>query len=205
MAKESCESSNSLSVFWLRKYDYFCGWKSGVIKWTSGGGHESSVGFTVDTTDNLPHIRFNYTQTGWDGEKEKMNYRVELETTSCHFGGKRHWFICPLVKNGVACRRRVGILYIAGKYFGCRQCYDLAYRSQKDGPGYFRAFGKFFDLDTKIKKEEKKIRVRYWKGRPTKRYAKFLQKMRLLGMYGSAATKEIEDKKRRCYNGRNKA
>ena len=64
----------------------------------------------------------NYT-----GEKTKMEYKVDITDTPCHLGGVRYWFICPL-RN---CGRRVGKLYLplGGKYFACRHCYDLTYRS----------------------------------------------------------------------------
>ncbi len=49
-------------------------------------------------------------------------------------GGVRWWFICPLIKNSTPCRRRVGKLYIPPryKYFGCRHCYELSYRSRQE-------------------------------------------------------------------------
>lgn len=173
MAKDTCETNTDLSIFWLRRHGYLCGWKSGGIKWTNGWG-ENAIGFTVDTVDDFPHIRFRYTRTSWDGQKEEMDYRVELTTTPCHFGSKRYWFICPLVVNGVRCRRRVGVLYGAGSYYGCRHCHDLAYESQQVS-GRFSILGKYYDLRTKITKEEDAIRVCFWKGRPTKRYARLLR------------------------------
>jgi hypothetical protein len=191
MPKDTCESSNDLSVFWLRKYGYFRGWKSGGIKWTSGWDNESGVSFTVDTMDALPHVRFSYTLTNRDGEKEAMNYRVELEATSCNLGGKRYWFICPLVRDGVTCRWRVGVLYIVGKYFGCRKCHDLAYRSQQE-PSYYRVISKFFGLSDELDKKEWQLRVRFWKGKPTKRYARLLKKTQMASQYSRMAMDELE-------------
>lgn len=43
------------------------------------------------------------------------------------FGGQRTWFSCP------NCQRRVARLY-GGKYFRCRDCYGLAYTSQRQAP-----------------------------------------------------------------------
>jgi len=59
-----------------------------------------------------------------------MNYPVDIEWTSCHLGGKRPWFICPVRH----CNQRVAILY-GGKVFACRRCYQLAYPSQREGVG----------------------------------------------------------------------
>lgn len=61
------------------------------------------------------------------GEWEDVEEPVSLERTACNFGGERPWFICP----GVACGRRVAVLYGLGKYFLCRHCYDLSYSSQR--------------------------------------------------------------------------
>src|SRR5262249_18413085 len=38
----------------------------------------------------------------------------------------------PLCRNGVGCGRRVRKLYLSGKYFGCRHCHNLTYRSQQE-------------------------------------------------------------------------
>ncbi|MBI2550898.1 hypothetical protein HYV73_00950 [Candidatus Uhrbacteria bacterium] len=202
MAKDTCEESRGLSVFWLKKHDYFCGWKSGGIRWISGFGNESSIGFTVDIQEPFRHIRFNYTRTGWDGEKEKMDYRIELTTTPCYFGSKRYWFVCPLSVSGIPCNRRVGILYLAGKWFGCRKCYDLAYDSQQfSRGGSLGALFKYMTLTERLGKKEDMMRVKYWRGRPTKRYARFLQKARILDGYGERALMEAEVMKR-CGMGR---
>ncbi len=51
--------------------------------------------------------------------------------TATQFGGQRWWFTCPITINGVACNHRVGKLYLPpyAKYFGCRHCHRLSYRS----------------------------------------------------------------------------
>lgn len=71
---------------------------------------------------------------GYTGEKTDLDYKIQLATTPCHFGGVRYWFICPLAKNGRYCGRRTGTLYLAsgGKYFGCRDCYNLSYESRNE-------------------------------------------------------------------------
>lgn len=114
-----------------------------------------------------------------------MNYRVQLSSTPCQFGGKRYWFICPLVTEGKPCHRRVGVLYLAGKYMGCRDCYGLAYRSQQESSKY-RAIGKFLSFSNEIDEKEKELRTRYWKGKPTKRYDRLIRKME--AMNGIART-----------------
>jgi len=67
-------------------------------------------------------------RSGPGSEWEEVMEPVALEWTPCNFGGERPWFVCP----GVACGRRVAILYRQGKYFLCRHCYDLRYESQRE-------------------------------------------------------------------------
>jgi hypothetical protein len=100
-------------------------------KWTNSAGEETaSISFMI--TYGGRAVRFMYSITDRSSEqKESLDYHVEIVTTPCNFGGVRRWFICPLVKNGTPCGKRVGKLYLppGGKYLGCRGCYDLTYRS----------------------------------------------------------------------------
>ena len=126
----------TVDVFWLRKNDYFCGFRSGGIVWRSASGEETNS-ICVDVLVNREiigeeYVRFNYSSTNRvTGEKKYLDYKVQLERTPCYFGGFRYWFTCPLVINNIPCGRRVGKLYLppGGIYFGCRHCYDLTYRS----------------------------------------------------------------------------
>ena len=132
--KTTVEECHSISTTFLKKYDYFCGFRSGGMKWTNSRGEETgSIGFSVSVNEWSGEIRFQYTNTSHStGQKENLDYPVRLTSTPCNYGGKRWWFICPLVKNGVPCSRRVGKLYLDGKYFGCRHCYNLTYTSAQE-------------------------------------------------------------------------
>ena len=50
---------------------------------------------------------------------------MQTQTSPYHQGGQRHWFTCP------RCSKRVALLYAPGRYFACRQCGGLGYRTQK--------------------------------------------------------------------------
>ncbi len=63
------------------------------------------------------------------GESQAQCYPIQLDTTPCHMGGERHWFLCP----ARGCGRRVAILY-GGSVFACRHCHRLAYPSQREKP-----------------------------------------------------------------------
>ena len=58
---------------------------------------------------------------------------VEITTTKPFLGGRRYWFLCPFVRDGIRCGRRVGRLYLppSQQLFGCRRCYDLTYQSSQ--------------------------------------------------------------------------
>ncbi len=129
--KTTVEECKSIGTTFLKEHGYFCGWHVGGMKWTRNGEETGSISFTVSVQDWTGEIRFQYTQTQrHSGEKESLDYPVRLTATPCHYGGKRWWFTCPLVKNGIACNRRTLKLYLGGgKYFGCRHCYNLTYES----------------------------------------------------------------------------
>ena len=74
--------------------------------------------------------------------QENVNLPIRLQTTVPHFGGSRWWFTCPLLNDGLPCRRRVGKLYLRGKFFGCRHCHDLTYRSCQEAHQTERIFAK---------------------------------------------------------------
>jgi hypothetical protein len=66
--------------------------------------------------------------------KTWVDYTIELVSKTCRFGGLQSWFVCPIIRDGVACKRQVEKLFLppGGRYFGCRACYDLTYRSAQE-------------------------------------------------------------------------
>ena len=101
--------------------------RAGSLEWRRGS-KDSSVSYSVVVEERAGTLRLQY-QIGTPAEH--FDYPVRLVTTGCHLGGVRWWFVCPLSLNGVACGRRVRKVYLSGKYFGCRQCHNLAYRSSQ--------------------------------------------------------------------------
>lgn len=170
MARQRAELTNALHIFWLKKYGYLdrnLTYKTGGIKWGDG----SSMGFTVkkystDMPEEKSIINLYYMHTdGRTGIKESINYNIELAITLCNYGGKRYWFICP------QCSRRAGVIYIVGKWFSCRHCGNIAYQAQFEG-GKFRV-GSICEQD--VEKAEKEVKAEYYKGKPTKRYKRYLR------------------------------
>jgi len=175
MAKDTCEGELRLEMRWLKKKHYLDGLRSAAVTWTSNHGREDSVRITVDTASKNPRIQFFYVQTNRDGEKTTHDYGAELSPRSCRFGGRRFYFICPLTKNGVPCRRRALILYLSGRWFGCRKCHDLAYESQQERHGgMLGTYAKYWSRSDRSETKRERMRVKFWKGKPTRRYQRLL-------------------------------
>ncbi len=195
MTKSIAEQSNGLSIFWLKKHGYLnkgSSYQSGGITWTYGySENKSSINFSIirndlDTPEERAYINLRYTNTNrYSGEKDDMDYKIELTTTPCRYGGKRYWFICPLSKNGKYCGRRVGVIFGIGKWFGCRHCGNIAYSKQMEG-GKYRWNGVSIP---DIERAEKEVKRYYYKGKPTRKYRRVLRlndkfEEGLIGMMG---------------------
>lgn len=176
--KSEADSLKKVEIWWLKKYGYLDGWKSGSLVWTSGwDGSKSSIGITVSTYHEENYVRFYYTQTDrQDGTKKEFDYKVQLTTSPCNYGSRRYWFTCPLTKSGKYCGRRVGVLYKDGDYFGCRHCYDLTYSSKKENRGYKMYYlFRIMDVETKIEKLREKMKRSFYAGKPTKKFSRLLR------------------------------
>src|SRR5262249_40379452 len=91
-----------------------------------------------------------YEENGQFPNGESISIPVRLATTATQCGGRRWWFVCPLTVRGIACNRRAGKLYLppGAKYFGCRKCHDLTYRSCQEAHQTERLFGRLgFDAE----------------------------------------------------------
>lgn len=108
-----------------------------TLTWTWTSGSKSSVGYFVSLGD-VPTIMLDYR---WR-DAEDVKIPIRLQTTPTQFGGRRWWFTCPLIVNGVACNRRVGKVYLppGARYFGCRACHRLTYRSCQEAHQAERLF-----------------------------------------------------------------
>jgi hypothetical protein len=102
-----------------------------------------------------------------DTETEKLDYKVNLLSTFCRYGGMRWWFECP----HAGCQRRVRILYQSGKYFVCRKCARLWYDSQRYvNPGY-----KSLINECKADGLLDAMKRRHYRGKPTRKYRRYLR------------------------------
>jgi hypothetical protein len=113
---------------------------SSSLRWNYGNGNGLTVNCEVDTVDlSSPFVRLCYSWVWtWTQQQEYADYRVRLMATAPRFGGLRWWFICPLIVSGRPCNRRVGVLHLPpdARYFGCRHCHQLTYRSCQESHKY---------------------------------------------------------------------
>jgi hypothetical protein len=124
--------------------------------WTYDGDDRphATIGYEADLRDQgNAWLRLHYRANG-----EPVDYRVRLVTTTPHYGGRRWWFICPLVRRDGGPPRRVAKLYLpcAGKYFGSREGYGLTYTSCQESR---KSCGLFRRLAAEMGTEEATIRA----------------------------------------------
>lgn len=173
--RQEAEYLRKVDIYWLKKYGYLDGWKSGGIEWTHGwSGNKNSIGIEGNVMDDKPYVRLHYTITRQSGEKKEIDYKVYLATTKCNFGGKRYWFVCPLSVDGKYCGRRVGTLYSGGDYYGCRHCYNLTYESRKLS-GASKVAGKVISVP-ELERLENEVKRKYYAGKMTRKYKQFIKK-----------------------------
>lgn len=116
----------SIDVRWLSREGLLQPGVSRQITWSRGGRVTGSI--RVEAEAGHVILDYRHREPGWDWQS--MRYPVQLDTTPCHMGGGRHWFLCPVR----GCGRRVAILY-GGAIFACRHCHRLAYPSQRETAG----------------------------------------------------------------------
>ena len=175
--KTEADNLKRVEIWWLKKYGYLDGWKSGGIWWSNSWSEKKdSISIEVSTMDADRYIRFRYSQTEDDDKKTEFDYKARLVSSACNYGGRRWWFICPLSKNGVSCGKRVGVLYKNGDYFGCRHCYELTYKSRNENRNSkYSGLFKVLDLEEKIEKIEAGMKRHYYAGNPTRKYRQMLK------------------------------
>src|SRR5689334_2423818 len=102
----------------------------GAYRWLGAEGEEIFRAAII-VSERCSVVGLRYSLAGPAHFQEPLNYLVEITATRCNLGGSRWWFHCPLVKRGIACKRRVRLLFLplGARYFGCRACHNLIYES----------------------------------------------------------------------------
>ncbi len=102
----------------------------GTLTWTRGERKIASIGYGIESRGSGLSLVLRYR---W-GDREDIDLPIRLESSPMRFGGERWWMRCPLARREVPCGRRVAKVYLApfSKYFGCRTCHRLTYRSVQE-------------------------------------------------------------------------
>ncbi len=91
-------------------------------RWLKNGQEVASISIRLGPHDMV--LSYCRKRSG-----EVVEQQVQVETSPCHLGGRRHWFTCP------RCSKRVAVLYVPVRYFACRRCGGLGYATQREGAG----------------------------------------------------------------------
>src|SRR5262245_20132677 len=128
------EECRVLDLGQLAREGTFLPGRAGAVGWLRGEKVVACVAYYVRSAGVGLILQLSYRCTCAGKAGEDVELPIRLETTSLHFGGHRWWGICPLMVSGQACNRRVAKLYFppGGRYFGCRHCYRLTYRSVQE-------------------------------------------------------------------------
>jgi len=121
-SKDTTESQNRVDIRYLKQQGYLKPGAIGTLSWTCNQKESGSVAFRMESE----RLVLNYRHRSQGSDWEPVEQSINLDWTRCNYGGRRTWLLCP------KCRRRVALLYGAGKYFLCRHCYNLTYSSQQE-------------------------------------------------------------------------
>ncbi|RJP38999.1 MAG: hypothetical protein C4548_12530 [Desulfobacteraceae bacterium] len=121
-AKPTTESQKRIDIRWLKNNGFLTSICLGTLSWSRGDEKAGWINYRREDDRIILSYRFRE----WQGEWENVTETVKIVRTACNYGGYRQWFQCP------RCRKRVAVLYGAGRYFLCRHCYNLAYSSQQE-------------------------------------------------------------------------
>jgi hypothetical protein len=172
-------NSKKLTLWWLKRKRYFSEPKLGIISWEEGVWAKTSnlVNETllVQIPDDHSHVMLGYVIQNDDGSRKKCHYPVYLTKQTCHFGGFRYFFICPLGNSLIPCKRRTTVLYKPehSSYFGCRVCHKIRYFGQVVSQKYrHRQEVRNFMTESRIERLEGVGFKRHYRGKITKRYKK---------------------------------
>ena len=172
-AKEKVEDCLALHVSPLNKSKIFKTSNSGTLSWVDS---DDKLNYVIGFDDFTPTISISYSVTYSSGQQQSINQTFYLSKTFCNFEGSRYWFIC-------SCGKRVGILYKPSfsDTFACRHCYNLTYQS-RNRSGFEKQMGKAPSIPELDALRESVKRTSY-KGKPTKRFIKYKQKLNQFEAY----------------------
>lgn len=125
---QKAEHLRSIDVNRLNKAGHLRPGNVGGWQWTCDGEKVASIG----TRGEHGQLRLIFRTQSYGQDWQDTDEPIPITWVPCHHGGQRPYFQCPGVVNGRWCGRRVGKLYLSGRYFLCRHCQRVAYASQSE-------------------------------------------------------------------------
>ncbi len=171
-----------LTIATLKK-DWFLdgskNWYSATLSWSNG----SNIWIQVNMSEDTGIVRVYFTQTSRDGEKKELDYRIQIVSTPCNYGGKRWWLVCPLKWN------KCTILYLQNNgWFGSRKTLNLCYDDQRQSK---RSRNLSFMMGMNAARAialHRTMKYPYRNGKPTKKMVRFLKLS-----YNNPRKEDVED------------
>lgn len=141
------EKARKIDVNWCNQEGIFdeLG-QSGLLWWSRDSEKTGSVGYTYTERDGEEQLTLSYTLTPPFGDEREVTHAIPVEWTSCHFGGARPWFRCPV------CDDRVTTVYSDPRRdeFACRECQELIYESQTYSSPMAEAYQRLDDATERV-------------------------------------------------------
>lgn len=114
------------------------------VSWTTQwrnceGEPVASIGCACVGYSGAVELSYRWTPPGGDAG-EDLRYSIKVEWTNCNYGRARPWFRCP----NLSCGRRCRFLHEAERYYVCRMCARLTYRTRQQSRSLF---GEAYDLE----------------------------------------------------------
>lgn len=102
----------------------------GKIQWRSNAIIEFDL---IKKQNSVYNLTLRYSRQ-LNGIEHKIDYSIIIQPIYSRYVISGYFFKCPLFPNGVNCTRKAAKLYLpmGQKYFGCRHCYDLTYRTSQE-------------------------------------------------------------------------
>ncbi len=177
--KDTVEQHKELTSKFLNLNNYFrpSSWKTGTVKWSCNNEPTGNIKIQVDMNLQRPTIRFDYKirQHG-NVEWTEMDYKLNLLSIPCNFGGHRWYFECGVTKDSVFCGKRVSVLYDCNNYFCCRHCANLSYDSCNENKRYRKGFFRILTQDHKAEEYyQRHVKRTHYNGVPTRKYRNYLK------------------------------
>lgn len=167
------DEAKSISISDLRKWKYLTptSWKTGVITWSTNGMKTSSIRIAVIFEEKTKELHLTYSSQG-----KEYNYKIPLVSIPSNLRKGRIWFFrCPFT--GVRCRK---LHLIDGRFMHRSVLSHGMYSKQihsKKWRNLEKTYGNYFDLDKHYKELNSKHFTKFYKGKPTKKYAKLKAKI----------------------------